>query len=838
MVEVAPRLFFATFLIMDEFKIYYLNENYYEYLKEKNLLDEMMIDENRPHIGFIRLLIDRNDNFGYVIPLTNDKNSVYNPNHKYSYQFEYPVDGKIKKAVLKINKMIPILNNSDFIIEKHEEKLSLQQKSQLSILNKHSHSQKIYELVNDVREKRHNFLYDEFKTNKSLSFAIDYPLADQLAINYAKNFYKPILNQLTNTFKELHFPNELVERKYFLNDSDWIDQMQFNKLFWPPEVKAYFADNEKYAQELDSKANQLLNHISNFRHHLDNFQSIENNNLMSYWFHKNKIFNQKSKFQGFNYQSFNKRTKQIENNEVFSFSKTTKFYFENEDMLIWYGWKNSKWPQVVLLNKTNNYATDMESIKYVSHLNTMSDFKNFIFQMFLEKPKEFQTILEKYGYPQNRASFFYYQINNINQQLLKHSKNPEFIQRLNQLKTMRESQLELANKEWQDYLQNKGLIDEQNNIKNLAVTTMKNKIKNRFSFVNQDNLTQETKPLKTQTEKIEKLPKWKQNRLKLVEQILDDIENKNFSWSKVWQTNDLVNAITDKPYSGVNIIYLSLAAAYKKWEDPRFLTFKQAKKQGWKIAKNAQSVRLEKWFFYGKKEEIDPDTGTKIEKQFELEQPICKIFYVFNAADCIGIPPMQKPNQPEYSNQELKTIYQVLKESSAIPVIDDVYVKTPNYNQLFDVINLPTQEQFDVFAGTSPHGQIATLAHEMAHSTGHPKRLNRFNVLEPVQFGSSEYAKEELVAGFSSIFLQARMKLKVQDAEIHNDTAYIQSWSQLLKKEPMALFEAAKLAEKAADFLYENYKNTLQSKYQNAKKQNIEAKTNSDNLEIKNNPKL
>ena len=84
MVEVAPRLFFATFLIMDEFKIYYLNENYYEYLKEKNLLDEMMIDENRPHIGFIRLLIDRNDNFGYVIPLTNDKNSVYNPNHKYS----------------------------------------------------------------------------------------------------------------------------------------------------------------------------------------------------------------------------------------------------------------------------------------------------------------------------------------------------------------------------------------------------------------------------------------------------------------------------------------------------------------------------------------------------------------------------------------------------------------------------------------------------------------------------------------------------------------------------------------------------------------------------------
>lgn len=824
---------------MSDFKLYYLDKNYYNYLKKENFLDEMMGKENRPYIGFIMIHTDVNNTFGYVIPLTNDKNEKYHKNYEYNKRIEYKSDGEIKYSVLKFHKLIPVLNNSNFVIEKLENDLDNKQRAELKEINSSFTKKEIYDLVAKIKEAREEFNYNEFKNLKFLKFSIDIPLVDQMAIEYAKSFYQPTLKKLINAFEEFNFPKELYEKKYFLNDSDWINQLQSNKIFWPEQAIAHFNSKEEFGNHLHPKIDHLLDEIKEYGNQLKHFQEIENNNLINYWFHQNKIVNQKEKFSGLHYQAFNKYTKKIQHNQIFANSKTTtKFYFENEDMLIWYGWRDPKWAQVVLLNKANNFATNLESIQYINHLNTMKDFKHFVFQMFLEKPKEFQTILAKYGYPQNRALFFNRQIANIDQQLDRNPKNHKLVEQLNQLKELRKEQLNQANNDWIDYLKTKSLIDEPDNIKNLAVTTMKNKIKNRFSFVNQDNLTQETKPLKTQTEKIEKLPKWKQNRLKLVEQILDDIENKNFSWSKVWQTNDLVNAITDKPYSGVNIIYLSLAAAYKKWEDPRFLTFKQAKKQGWKIAKNAQSVRLEKWFFYGKKEEIDPDTGTKIEKQFELEQPICKIFYVFNAADCIGIPPMQKPNQPEYSNQELKTIYQVLKESSAIPVIDDAYVKTPNYNQLFDVINLPTQEQFDVFAGTSPHGQIATLAHEMAHSTGHPKRLNRFNVLEPVQFGSSEYAKEELVAGFSSIFLQARMKLKVQDAEIHNDTAYIQSWSQLLKKEPMALFEAAKLAEKAADFLYENYKNTLQSKYQNAKKQNIEAKTNSDNLEIKNNPKL
>ena len=1138
----------------------------------------MLDEENRPYVGFIKLTIDVNDTFGYIIPLTNDKNHIYNEEHKYSYKIDYILDGEKKYSLLKINKLIPVLNNTDFIIEKDENRLSKQQRLELNAINSFRHIEEIYNLAQEIIEKRKEFVYREFAGDRNLLFSVDTPLAEQMAIDYAKSFYQPTLKSLVNSFEELNFPKELYERKYFLNDSDWVQQLHSNKIFWPQEAIARFASKKEFSNHLHSKIDHLLNKIKDYGNQLKYFQKIENNNLINYWFHKNEIVNKKSEFEGFRYKSVDKRTKEIRNHQIFASSKT-KFYFENEDLLIWYGWNNTKWPQVVLLNKANKFATDMESIQYVSHLNTIADFKHFIFQMFLEKPKEFQTILEKYGYPQNRALFFERQITNIDQQLARKLKNPQMVQQLNQLKTLRQSQLEQANNEWQDYLQSKGIINQSayelnvnnptslsedqrfdlmalkqlndiyhtfqsdlwsyhfnltskaifaifanlkpqinqlvkqltpqfhehhldvnpetikamfnantlkintndlinpaaqveslllnekelgdefrtnfnterdyihgltqryyyylskanreiplnprtlnrlyalreafdeygdrivnnskqhpepeliNNIRDLhqlwtikpayflghqielseknyervfriatkaaiddyahklkdlfaqhnknatnyddvlalyqwsqpfkvedpdalivfdqlkiakkigdhffdhywselaAITSLKSEANNymkhfdvqkdnpeiykvlnskrdwwkwpldleadnqklavaspteknqsRFSFINKKQDLVKDKQSESQPVEIAKLPKWKQNRMQIVEQILDDIENKNFKWSKVWQNTQWVNAITGNPYTGINIMYLSLAANENKWEDPRFVTFKQAQNQGWKIAKNAKGVRLEKWFFVGKEEElVDPETGKKFKRE-DIERPICKTFYVFNGADCVGIPPIEKSAKPEYSNEELRAVYEVLKESSLIPIIDDAYLTTPRYIPLSDVIKMPTQKQFDAIANVTPHGQITALAHEMSHSTGHPSRFNRFQSLTNINHFTEDYAKEELVAGFSSIFLQQRMNLKIQDAEMDNDTAYIQSWSKWLKKEPMALFDAIKLAETSADFLYKNYKNTLNQKYQKSQKDNAQLKTaissNTKILDLKNNSKL
>ena len=112
----------------------------------------------------------------------------------------------------------------------------------------------------------------------------------------------------------------------------------------------------------------------------------------------------------------------------------------------------------------------------------------------------------------------------------------------------------------------------------------------------------------------------------------------------------------------------------------------------------------------------------------------------------------------------------------------------------------------------------------MGHSTGHPSRLNRDQINS---FGTPGYAKEELVAELTSVFVQAKLGLKLEGEHFNNHTAYLKSWISVLENDPNELFRAASQAEKAMDRLYENYlaldkskdniieKNTTQEKYFN-----------------------
>ena len=69
------------------------------------------------------------------------------------------------------------------------------------------------------------------------------------------------------------------------------------------------------------------------------------------------------------------------------------------------------------------------------------------------------------------------------------------------------------------------------------------------------------------------------------------------------------------------------------------------------------------------------------------------------------------------------------------------------YNPASDYIKLPKQEQFDTV-----NDYYRTLFHELTHSTGHNKRLNRGIHL---MLEKDDYAKEELVAEFGAVFLSA-----------------------------------------------------------------------------------
>jgi antirestriction protein ArdC len=261
--------------------------------------------------------------------------------------------------------------------------------------------------------------------------------------------------------------------------------------------------------------------------------------------------------------------------------------------------------------------------------------------------------------------------------------------------------------------------------------------------------------------------------------ILTQLEAGTPPWVKEWKSigrgNIPMNAITRRPYSGGNIIFL-WAHGYAV---PRFLTFKQALDAGGSVRKGEHGVRV---YFVSKMEKTNDDG----EKPNLI--PFLKEYVVFNIAQCHGLP-------DEYLTGEAKAINLDQRNADAQEFIaitgadfreghGEAY-----YAAGADFIAMPSFESFkdsDCF--------YATSFHEIAHWTGHKSRLDRDL---KNRFGDRAYAAEELVAELASAFLCAEFGI---NKEVRH-ASYIANWAELLRADERAFFSAASKAQKAADFL-------------------------------------
>ncbi|HLL44379.1 MAG TPA: zincin-like metallopeptidase domain-containing protein [Segetibacter sp.] len=116
------------------------------------------------------------------------------------------------------------------------------------------------------------------------------------------------------------------------------------------------------------------------------------------------------------------------------------------------------------------------------------------------------------------------------------------------------------------------------------------------------------------------------------------------------------------------------------------------------------------------------------------------------------------------------------------------------YSLMRDQVTMPAKDLF-----VNDEAYYTTLFHELAHSTGHEKRLNRKELIEHDGFGGENYSKEELTAEFTAAFLSGITG--IQPATINNSTAYIQGWLKSLKDDKKLLLTAANQAQKASDFI-------------------------------------
>lgn len=269
-------------------------------------------------------------------------------------------------------------------------------------------------------------------------------------------------------------------------------------------------------------------------------------------------------------------------------------------------------------------------------------------------------------------------------------------------------------------------------------------------------------------------------------------------WEKPWSGFNLQapkNGKTNKKYAGINEVNLMLAGR----PDSKWMTFVQIKDAGYKLKKGAQAEYITKYRQYDKKTKTDFNPAilkgmSKEEQQKYMKDNVyilSKDYAVFNADDIDGIPREKIKNRAQSWKEKAELAKSIYNNSEA-PIVTRLQDRA-YYSLGEDKIYLPRKSQFKNEADF-----YGTAFHEMAHSTGHPKRLNRKMIGKK---GSDAYAKEELVAEFGSMFLEPETGVKNTEKQDDQHVAYVKSWSSSIKKDPNYLFDAIKEGAKAADYV-------------------------------------
>lgn len=287
--------------------------------------------------------------------------------------------------------------------------------------------------------------------------------------------------------------------------------------------------------------------------------------------------------------------------------------------------------------------------------------------------------------------------------------------------------------------------------------------------------------------------------------IVGELEEGRIPWVRPWDAAAFApglprNAETRRSYSGINILILWAEAAQRGFASQGWLTFNQARQAGGQVRKGEKGTTI---FYAARFTPKGGDGGAAVApapvaegrgsagstggKGGDRSIPFLKHFTVFNVAQVDGLPERCTAPDPLLPPRETIPIAEALLAASGADI--RIGGKDAFYSPSGDFVALPHQQAF--------RAQIdfyRTALHELGHWTGHRSRLGRD---QTGSFGSAAYGREELCAELASAFLCA--SLGIAPTVRHAD--YIGAWLAIMRADTRAIFKAASLASKAADYL-------------------------------------
>ena len=270
----------------------------------------------------------------------------------------------------------------------------------------------------------------------------------------------------------------------------------------------------------------------------------------------------------------------------------------------------------------------------------------------------------------------------------------------------------------------------------------------------------------------------------ITKRIIEQLESGVIPWHKPWTgtKNGAYNRVSMKPYSILNQMLLQHSGEYA--------TFKQWTEAGGHIRKGAKSEIVTFWKLQQVEEE--EEDGTKVKKTI----PLLRYYNVFHISQVDGVVPKEKLELQEHEPiEEAESIKRKYMEREHLQIYERITDKA-FYAPTLDYIEVPCKEQYEHIEEF-----YSTLFHEIVHSTGHRKRLNRQESGASARFGSATYSKEELTAEIGSAMILNRLGIETEKT-FKNSSAYVQNWLQVLRNDNKFIISASSKSEKAVKYIF------------------------------------
>ena len=253
--------------------------------------------------------------------------------------------------------------------------------------------------------------------------------------------------------------------------------------------------------------------------------------------------------------------------------------------------------------------------------------------------------------------------------------------------------------------------------------------------------------------------------------MIEKIQNLKTGWSKPWvsMAQGCPRNLAGRYYNGGNLFMLLLLTEYKRYKTPIFLTYKQAQDEEINVKKGEKSFPVYFWYLYAIPKDQKDGKGMPYEKYARLSDeqkkaykllPLLRYYSVFNI-DQTDMPEKnperyarlleQAAGMPQTDGTTCAEVDHMVDAGKWYCRIEVLESDSAFYRPSADIIVCPLKTQF-------PKGAdyYSTLLHEVAHSTGHPSRLNRDM---SGFFGSPSYAREELIAEMTAALCGIRFRL-------------------------------------------------------------------------------